>query len=133
MMKYAAVPLLAILAACSAEGERSEAETLNTVDTLTVNNMIVAQDDAATAADNVIQTEEAAPAQAGQTTAPAAAAPTGRTAPAEPRPEIRRTPATEASSEPATKRQAAPAAEPKPEASDSETTCPPEHREMGHC
>jgi hypothetical protein len=130
MMKYAAVPLLAMLAACSAERESGEAETLNTVETSTTNNLIVAQDDAATAADNMAQTQDTAPTQAGQTTAPAPAAPTARTAPAEPRPTITPRPSTEAS-QVSGRTEPAPVAEPK--AATPESSCSPEHREMGHC
>ena len=130
MMKYAAVPLLAMLAACSAERERDEAETVNAVETSTTNNLIVAQDDAATAADNMAQTQDTAPTQAGQITAPAPAARIARTAPAEPRPRTTPGPSAEASKV-SGRTEPAPVAEPK--AATPEPGCSPEHREMGHC
>lgn len=126
-MKYAALPLLAVLAACSAEVENGQAAEANAIETLSVNNLVIA--DANEVGSNLAETEPAAPVRRTETPPPAAEAPAARPNRSE---RETRTQA-RARTEPAPKPLAKPPAEADAETKAPESTCTPEHREMGHC
>lgn len=137
MFKYAAVPLLAILAACSAEVENGEAAEANVVDTLSVENLVITNSNTATAVSEM-EMQAPPPAQPAQTAAPVADKRDGRTTAAEPKQQTVRKPSAEAAPKPAPKatpepNAAAPKAEPKAEPEAPTTTCTAEHRALGHC
>ncbi|MGI8705746.1 MAG: hypothetical protein ACR2JJ_08135 [Sphingomicrobium sp.] len=95
MIRYAAVPLLAILAACSAEVENGEAAEANVIDTLSVNNLVVTNSNSATAV-REMETQSPPPAQPAHTAAPVADKRDGRSTAAEPKQQTIRKPSTEA-------------------------------------
>lgn len=128
MIKYAAVPVIAILAACSAEVEDSQAADANRIETLSVNNLVITE--ANTAINSAIEAQSPPPAQPAQTTASTAPP---RAATTEPKQRPAREPAAEAAAKPSTKLKTAEPAQPGPETEASNAACTDEHREMGHC
>ena len=128
MIKYAAVPVVAILAACSAEVEDSEAADANRIETLSVNNLVIT--DVNDGTNGMVEAQSPAPAQPRQTTA-ATAAP--RVVTAEPKQRPAGEPAAEAAAKPSTKSKTAAPAQPGQPTEASNTACTDEHREMGHC
>lgn len=132
MIRYAAVPLLAILAGCSAEVESGEAAEANVIDTLSVNNLVITDSNSASAVRET-ETQSPPPAQPAHTAAPVADKRDGRTTAAEPKPQTIRKPSTEAAAKQASKPKAEPAADREAEPEAGADTCTAEHREMGHC
>jgi hypothetical protein len=128
MIRYAAVPLLAILAACSAEVENGEAAEETVVETLSVNNLIITDSNAAAIAGDM--GAQAPASQPPQTAAPADRRNGGATA-AEPKQQTR--PSADAAAKRPPKPSAEPAGNSEPEPEAPAGTCTPEHREMGHC
>ena len=129
MIKSAAVPLLAILAACSAEVENGET---NVIETLSVNNLVITGSNTANAATEM-EGQAPPPAQPAQTAAPVAEQRDGPTSAAEPKQKTVRKPSTEAAAKPPSKTTAAPSSESEPKPDSPASTCTAEHREMGHC
>jgi outer membrane biosynthesis protein TonB len=127
MIRYAGLPVLAILAACSAEVENGEAAEVNTVEILSVNNLVVT--DVNTVAADTVAERVSPPSQPAQTAAPAKRT---QTTP-EPKQQTVRKLATDAAPKAAVKPKPAPPAQPTSETGTSNTTCTAEHREMGHC
>lgn len=130
MMKYATVPLLAILAACSAEVENGEATEANVVDTLSVNNLVITDSNEA-AAVSELETQDPPPAQPAQTATPVTNERDGRTTAAKPKQQTKSS--TEAAAKPASKPNAEPGGDSEAEPEAPAGTCTAEHREMGHC
>lgn len=131
MIKYVAVPVIAVLGACSAEVENGQAANTDRVETLSVNNLVIT--DANTAiASSATEDRVQAPAQPGETAAPVAKSRAARPTTAQPKQQTVRKPSTEQAAKPAAKPKPAPAADPKPPQAPA-TTCTAEHREMGHC
>lgn len=126
MIKYAAVPIMAFVAACSAEVENGETADRNDVQTLSVNNLIITEANTVSA-NSAIEAQPPAPDQRVEAATDRVTAPPA--APEEPTPRT----ANKLQAESAPKAGAAPPAEPTPEAKTPESTCSPEHREMGHC
>ena len=116
MMNYASLPLLAILAACSAEVDNGQSAEANAVDTLSANNLVITETNAV--GSSVAETEPA-PIQRAETPPSAAEAPAVRSSRSEL--EVR------------TQSAPKPPAEADAETKAPESTCTPEHREMGHC
>ncbi len=130
MTKYAALPLLAILAACATDVENDAAAEANQVDNLFVENLTITDAEIAGATETEVQSA----AQPGPSAAPEA--PAARPSPAQPKEQAARRPAAEAEPKaPANTAQhkAAPPAEPKAGPAPTDGSCPPEHRELGHC
>lgn len=126
-MKYAVLPLLAVLAACSAEVENGQSAEANVVETLSVNNLVIT--DANNVDSNLAEAEPAVPVQRTETPPPAAEAPAARASLSE-----RETRAqAKTRTEPAPRPPAKPPAEADSETKAPESNCTPEHREMGHC
>ena len=130
MIKYAAVPVIAFLAACSAEVESNQAADADRIETLSVNNLVIT---GANTVSTDTATQEVPPVQPAQTAAPVAESRTAQTSPAEQKQKAVRKPSTEAAAKPAPKPKAAPAADPKAEPNTPASTCTPQHREMAHC
>lgn len=124
MIKYAALSLVAVLVACSAEVENGQ--SAEAVETLSVNNLVIT--DANNVGSNIADGEPATPVQRAETppSAPEAAA----TRPSQRQGETRSQ--AEARAEPAPKPPAKPPAEAE-RAKVPDPTCTPEHRELGHC
>lgn len=125
MTNYTALPLLAILAACSAEVENGAAADANRVDNLFVENLVITDAEST-------ETEVQPPAQP----APPGETPAARQNPAQPKEQDVRRPAAEAQPKAPAKTvqpKGAPPPEAKEGAAPTDGSCPPEHREMGHC
>ncbi len=120
MIKFAAVPVLAILAACSAEVESGDAAEANMVETLNVNNLVIAGPDTATALAET-GTQVSPPAQQPQPAAPAVEPRAPRSTAAEPKQQTVREPSSEA------------AANSQAQTEAPAGTCTAEHRALGHC
>ena len=116
MLKYAALPLLAALVACSADVDNGQSTEASAVDTLSVNNLVITETNAV--GSNVAETEPT-PVQRAETPRSAAETPAARSSRSDP----------QASTQSAPK----PPAEADAETEAPEPTCTPEHREMGHC
>ena len=116
MMKHAALPLLTVLAACSAEVESGQSAEDSTLETLSVNNLVIT--DAHAVGSNIAATEPA-PVQRAETPTPSAGAPAARSSRSDLEARTQSAPNPPAKADADTK---AP-----------ESTCAPEHRELGHC
>jgi hypothetical protein len=126
MTKYIALPLLAIVAACAAEVENGAAG--DRVDNLVVENLIITDSEIV----GVTETETQ------PTVQPAAPpeTPAARQSPAQPKEPATHRPAPAAEPKAPAKTvqpKATPPAEPEVGPAPADGSCPPEHREMGHC
>lgn len=131
MIRYAAVPIIAILGACSAEVENSQAEDANRIETLSVSNLVITGANTASGS-SAPEAEVLPPSQPAQTSTPVTKSRTDET-PAEPKQQAARKPSTEAAAKPTSQPESAAARESKAEPETPASTCTPEHRAMGHC
>ncbi|MBA3577399.1 MAG: hypothetical protein H0W39_07305 [Sphingomonas sp.] len=132
MIKFAATLLFAILAACSAEVENRSAAEANVVETLSVDNLVIAGPETETAVTGT-GTHASPSAPQPQAAAPVAGSSAARTTPPEPNRQTVRKPSTETAAKPASRPRAAPAAGSEAEPAAPTATCTAEHRALGHC
>lgn len=132
MSKYFALPILAILAACSSEAENGEVAAENAFDTMTANSLIVPDGNSATAM-NSTEATVSPPARTPEPEAAPAVRDAKRANEADAKQQNSSTSSRERTTKEEPEVQKTNAADLGTEAKSQNESCTAEHRAMGHC